>query len=258
MKKILIPISFSATSANSLRHAFEVDPTAQLTLLHCYPVQSYSRRYDFGSQNYDAGIRKKLNAFYDRHLEQASGKPIFLSEAGTVSEVVRQISGRYDLMVMSRKAHPDKGKNYFSEKQLFLIARALCPVLIMPVTGRPFQFEHCEHIWHIERRANEGEIVAKGMAGLGIAAGRIETKSLTQGSFLSDFWKNLMAYENTHDQKLLSAIDQAHETEPIDLIVLVDHEQSIFINFLKSDTIRVLCKYEIPILALPANAGKRK
>lgn len=255
MKKILIPISFSKASANSLQHAYELDPEAQLTLLHCYPVQSYSRRYDFGQQDYNAGIKEKLARFYAQHLEQASGKVKFLSRVGAVSDVVRQISGQYDLMVMSRKAHPKRKSGYFSEKQLFIIARATCPVLILPVNETPFQFNTCQHIWHIQRRDNEGEIVAKGISRLGIQVGRMETKSITQQSFLSAFWKNLMAYESTHDRKLLNAIDQAHETEPIDLIVLVDHEQSVFINFLKSDTIRIFCKYEIPILALPGSAG---
>lgn len=254
MKKILIPVSFSKSSVNSLQHAYELAPKTKLTLLHCYPVQSYSRRYDFGQQDYDTGIIGKLSVFYSQHLKQASGKPIFLSRAGAVSDVVSQISDRYDLMVMSRKAHPNKKRGYFTEKQLFIIARAACPVLIMPVTNKSFRLDTCEHIWHIQRKVNEAEMVAKGMARLGIKASRIASKSLTQQSFFSAFWQNLMAYETTHDQKLLRAIDQAHETEPIDLIILVDHDQSVFINFLKSDTIRIFCKYEIPILVFPTMA----
>lgn len=258
MKKILIPISFSEASVNSLQHADTLGLDAKLTLLHCYPVQSYSRRYDFGTQDYELGVKEQLKLFFHQHLEQTSRKPILLSMAGAVSEVVRQISGQYDLMVLSRKSTPGKGSGYFSQKQLFIIARATCPVLIMPVTGKPFRFDTCEHIWHIQRRDNEGPIVAEGIARLNIEAGRLETKSVMQQSFLSAFWQNLMAYENTHDQQLLRAIDQAHDQEPIDLIVLVDHDQSVFINFLKSDMIRMFCKYEIPILVFPANTGKQK
>jgi nucleotide-binding universal stress UspA family protein len=252
VKNILIPISFSRASANSLQHAYSLYPSAKLSLLHCYPAQSYSRRYDFGRKDYNTGIKEKLGAFYKQHLEQAGGKPIIISQAGAVSDVVSQISGRFDLMIMTRKTHPRRRNGYFSEKQLFIIARAACPVLIMPVTDRSFTLGDCEHIWHIQRRNNEEEIVNHGMHGLGIQPGRIVTKSFTQQSFLSAFWKNLTTYESTHDRKLLAAIDKAHESEPIDLIVLVDHDQSVFINFLKSDTIRIFCKYEIPLLVFPA------
>lgn len=252
MKKILLPISFSKASANSLQHAAALYPKAQFTLLHCYPVQTYSRRYDFGGQDYDSAIKEQLRKFYVEHAKQHTGRPILLSQAGAISDVVSQISGDFDMMIMSRKTHPRKRSGYFSDKQLFIIARATCPVLIMPVTDQAFQWDKCAHIWHIQRRDNETEIVKKGIAKLSIQPGRVVTKSLTQQSFLSSFWQNMMAYQSTHDRKLLAAIDEAHETEPIELIVLVDHEQSVFINFLKSDTIRIFCKYEIPILVFPA------
>lgn len=252
MKKILLPVSFSKASVNALQHASSLYPKAQLTLLHCYPVQKYSRRFDFGKQDYDTAIKAQLNSFYHEHIKGHKTRPTFISQAGAISDVVSQISSDYDLMVMSRQSHPRRRNGYFSDKQLFIIARATCPVLIMPVTDDAFKWDKCAHIWHIQRRSNEAEIVEKGITKLGIQPGRVVTKSVSQQSFLSSFWKNLMAYENTHDRKLLAAIDEAHETEPIELIVLVDHEQSIFINFLKSDTIRIFCKYEIPILVFPA------
>lgn len=258
MQKILIPISFSAASANSLLHAYELDPNAKFTLLHCYPVQSYSRPYDFGTQDYEWGIKEKLNLFYHQHLGHIFWKPVLLIKTGAVSEVVRQISDQYDLMMLSRKSNPRGKSGYFTQKQLFIIARAACPVLIMPVNSKSFRFDTCDHIWHIQRRDGEREIVTEGIARLGIEAGRLETKSVMQQSYLSAFWKNLMAYESTHDQQLLRAIDQAHDQEPIDLIVLVDHEQSVFINFLKSDTIRIFCKYKIPLLVFPASAKELK
>lgn len=255
MKKILLPISFSYSSVNLLQHAHALYPKAKLTLLYCYPVQTFSRAYDFGKKDYATGIEEMLSDFYNSHIESSSRRPIFLSRAGTVSEVVSQISNRYDLMVMSRKAHATQSGGYFSEKKLFIIAKAKCPVLIMPTTDATFQFEGCEHIWHIKRKETEPEIVAKGIRRLGIDAKRMEEKTFEQTSFLSSFWKNLVTFGTTHDKKLLSAIDEAHETEPIDLIILVDHEQSLFINFLKSDVIRQFCKYDIPILVFPASYG---
>jgi hypothetical protein len=80
----------------------------------------------------------------------------------------------------------------------------------------------------------------------------MEVKSPEQTSFLSSFWENIIAYEKSHDKKLIKKIDKAHEAEPIDLIILVDNEKSIFTNFFKSDIIHLFCKYDIPIVVFPA------
>jgi nucleotide-binding universal stress UspA family protein len=245
MKRILVPISFSRASQNSLCQAALVFSKVQLTLLHVYPLQQYSRKYDFGKKNYAEGIREKLWEFYLQHIEHPDKKTSLLTQAGSISEVVDQISDRYDLMVMSRKGP-------FTDKKLFITTMARCPVLIMPITDTPFNFENCEHIWHIKQKETETEVVLGGTTKLGINPAKMEVKSLGQTSFLSTFWKNIVEYEKSHDKKLIEKIDNAHDEEPIDLIVLVDNEKSVFTNFFKSDVIHLFCKYDIPILVFPA------
>lgn len=251
MKRILVPISFSKSSKNSLRHATSLGSKAELTLLHTYPEQKYGRRYNFGKQKYKVGIHKKLIKFYYQHIEKPNNNTSFLVHAGATSVTVDKISKDYDLMVMSRKEHANKKHGYFSDKKLFITTKAHCPVLIMPISNTAFNFKKCSHIWHIKRRETELEIVAKGCEKLKINPEKIEVKSLQQTNFLSAFWQSLVNYRNSHDKKLLKKIDEAHALEPIDLIVLVDNDPSIFTNFFKSEVIHFFCKYDIPILVFP-------
>ncbi len=251
MKRILVPVSFSSASQNSLRHAASVFSKVQLDLLHVYPVQNYSRKYDFGDKNYTAGIRKKLQKFYLDSIEEPPKNTRLIIQAGAISKVIDEISNRYDLMIMSRKAHLSKKQGHFSDKKLFITTMSHCPVLIMPFTSTPFMFENCEHIWHIAQRETETEVVQEGIKRMGLTPAKMKKKSLEQSSFLSAFWKNIVAYEKSHDKKLIKKIDAAHDEEPIDLIVLVDNEKSVFTNFFKSDVIHLFCKYDIPILVFP-------
>ncbi len=252
MKRILVPVSFSRASRNSLQHAVMVFRKVQLTLLHAYPAQEYSRKYDFGEKEYATGIREELWKFYLDATEDPGKKTLLLPQVGSIAKVVEDISARYDLMVMSRKEHHSKEKGHFSDKKLFITTISRCPVLIMPFTSTPFNFENCEHVWHIKQRETETQVVLKGIKKMGINPAKMEVKSLGQSSFVSDFWKNIVAYEKSHDKKLIKKIDNAHEEEPIDLIVLVDNEKSVFTNFFKSDVIHLFCKYDIPILVFPA------
>ncbi len=253
MKKILVPVSFSKASKNSLRHAAALYDKARITLLHSYPTKNYNKKYEFGKQDYAAGVRDKLWEFYLRHVNNPKHKIPLMTQAGTISGIVGKVSDRYDLIVMSRKAHPSKKHGHFSEKKLSVTTRARCPVLIMPDTDMPFNFTDCEHVWHIERRASESPVVEKYSKKLDINPAKAEVKTLRQTGFLSAFWKNIMAYEKSHDERLIKKIDKAHEREPIDLLILVDTEQSVFSEFFRSDTVRLFCKYNIPILVLPAS-----
>ena len=248
MKKILIPVSFSKSSENSLRHAALLYEEVVLTLLNVYPVKKYSRKYNFGKEKYSVGIRGMLRNFYNLNVKEPRPRAIFLAHSGTTSQSVDQISSQYDLMVLSRKAHPSKKNGYFTNKKLFIATHAHCPVLIMPFTKTNFKLEDCNHVWHIQRKKSESKVVSKGMTKLRIKPEKMEVKSLQQTNFISSFWENIVAYENSHDEKLLRKIDEAHDSELIDLIVLVDNEQSIFTKFFKSDVIHLFCKYGIPIL----------
>ena len=252
MKRILVPISFSGASKNSLKQAAHLYPKAHLTLLNVFPVQQYNRTYDFGRKQYSVGMKEKLKEYYERHVGEIGDNVSFLAHAGTTSQTVDKISKRFHLMVMSRIAHPTKKQGYFSDKKLFIATKAHCPVLLMPIIEEPFEFSKCEHIWHIKRRETEPVLVAKSMSKLNIYPERMEVKTLEQRNFLSSFWKNILAYEDTHRKNLLKKIDKAHDEEPIDLIILVDNEPTIFTGFFRSDMIQIFCKYEIPLLIVPA------
>ena len=256
MKKILVPISFSKASQNSLLHAASLFNEAKLSLLYVYPVKKYSRKYDFGNKEYADGIKEKLQEFYHQHIKHTDIKASFLTNAGSISSTINKISSRYDLMVMSRKTHPSRKNGYFSDKKLFIITMTHCPVLIMPETESLFKFENCEHIWHIKQKESETKVVMEGIQRLGANPSKMETKSPHQTNFLSSFWKNILAYEKSHDKNLIKKIDEAHNEEPIDLIVLVDNEKTLFTNLFKSDIIHLFCKYDIPILVFP-NLSKK-
>lgn len=252
MKRILVPISFSKSSSQALRHAVTLYKKTSVTLLNMYPVQEYGRKYDFGKKQYALGIREKLKKFYYKHVEAPEIKVTFLAFAGATSQAIDQISSLYDLIVMSRKKHPSKKNGYFSDRKLFITTKSRSPVLIMPSTNTPFSLEESQRIWHIKRRETESAIVSKGLSQLSIKPECLEVKSLRQTSFLSAFWKNIVAYENSHDKQLLKKIDEAYDSRSIDLIIVVDHEPSMFIAFFRSDVLRLFCKYDIPILVFPA------
>ena len=252
MKRILIPISFSKASKNSLIHADTLYNNTELTLLHTFPIQKHNRKYSFGKKKYTIGIHNKLIKFYYKHIKVPSNNTSFLSKPGPASSTVNKISSHYDLLVMSRKKHPSKKYGYFSAKKLFITTKAHCPVLIMPNSNTPFNFKNCKHIWHIIQGENESSIVDQSCQNLKINPEILESKTLQQTNFLSSLWQNLVNYRNTHDKRLLKKIDEAHEQEPIDLIILVDNEPKLFTDFFKSDIIRIFCKYDIPILVLPS------
>ena len=241
MKRILVPISFSKASKNSLCQAATLYKNTDLTLLHTYPVQEYNRKYNFGKEKYTIGIHKKLIKYYYNHIEEPSDNISYLVHSGAASVIVDKISSSYDLMVMSRKEHPSKKYGYFSDKKLFITTKAHCPVLIMPITKTPLSIKITVDLKGIEN----------GCKNLKINPKKMEVKTLQQISFLSSFWQNLVSYRNIHDKKLLKKIDEAHELERIDLIILVDNEPNKFTDFFKSEIIRLFCKYDIPILVFP-------
>lgn len=250
-KRILVPVSFSKSSENSLRHATSFFEDENITLLNVYPTKAYNRKYDFGEKSYATGMKEELKKFYNRIIPDSTAKINILAHAGTTSQTIDKISGQYDLLVMSRKIHPTKKHEYFSDKKLFITTKAHCPVLIMPITETPFKLQNCEHIWHIKRSDTEPVIVAKGMKKLGINPERMEVKTLQQRNFLSSFWKNILAYKKSHKKTLLKKIDSAHKKEAIELIILVDNEPSLFTDFFKGEIVHQFNEHKIPILVFP-------
>lgn len=257
MKNILVPISFSETSKNTLSLAISIAKQygSTLTLLHCYPHEDYNRVYDFGKEAYDVGIKKMLEKFYVQHVNQADRQKFkIITYEGSVSEVISKVSSQYDLLVLSRKiGGPSKSNKWFSDKIFYFTTKARCPVLLLCTKRREFTFSEMKTIWHVKRKANETEIILNKLIPFDINPELIATKSLQQETFVSEFWKNIVAYTKNHSKHTMGDISKSFEAEHLDLILLVNHRKGMFEEFVKDDAFQIISQFDIPILIFQAN-----
>lgn len=252
MKKILVPISFSETSKNALIWAYTIAAKYKSTihLLHCYPLHEYDRVYDFKGGDYDKGIRKMLLEFYNESIENDGTQEFkLITSSSSVSEVVAQISSQYNFLVLSRKfGFEGKKNNYLSDKIYYISTKALCPVFITSMNQKEFFFEEAKNIWHIQRNELEKDVINNEISHFGIDPNKIETKSLTQKNFTSNFWKNVVEYTKNHDDALLNIISKSYEEEQIDLLILVNRMKGQFSFFLKDEAFQIISQFDVPIL----------
>ncbi|MDX1477115.1 MAG: universal stress protein [Saprospiraceae bacterium] len=251
MKKILVPVSFSEASKNALLQAdmLSKQTGASLSLLHCYHPQPFAREYDFDDEDYDVGVRKMLIDFYTTTLEATGAtSPTLITFAGSVSEILPDISPEYDLLILSRKPGSELNfTNWFTEKIFYIATKALCPVLIT-ASDRMFFPDAVTSIWHIRRNEHEAELVARKLQKLNLDPQLVTTKSLQQTSFISEFWKKIVTYSADQDDALLKDLDHAFEQETIDLLVVVNHRKGLFESFVKADAFRIINEFNIPVL----------
>jgi hypothetical protein len=191
-----------------------------------------------------------LKEFYEKHIDNTSGVTYDISTCeGPVSEIISEISPKYDLLVLSRKTGFQSKKNkWFSDKIFHFVTRARCPVLLLPVNTPGFSFNQLETIWHIKRQKNETELINFELARLGIPAEKVTPKSLEQKIFFSAFWQNIVAYTQKHDDAILKKISASYGKDHIDLLVLVNQRKSLFEAFLKEDAFQIISQFDIPIL----------
>lgn len=256
MKNILVPISFSETSKTALKQAELISKqySAQLSLLHCYPVHTYNRTFDFGKLSYDQGINQMLKDFYLETIGDVENKPINrLSFEGPVSDVIRKISHAYDLLTLARKTgfHSHSNK-WFSDKLFYLTSKSLCPVLLLPSKRDSFSFSNIRKIWHIKRRDVEPALLRRKISSLKINPESLLEKSLEQKSFSSNFWRSIVNFSNTQNKDQLVKISESFADEDIDLLILVNHGQGLFEGYLKDDVFQIVSQFDIPILVLHA------
>lgn len=252
MKKILIPISFSQSSANSLKKANSLFKNSELTLLHCYSPDSYNRAYDFETKNYEQGIKELLIDFYKKHIVNHTSKIRIIASAGSVSESIAQISHRFDLLVMSKKQRKETSGYWLSDKVFYIASKGHCPVLLLPVFDNSFDFTQCKSIWHIKRKEIETKILNENLPKIDLNPKAVEVKSLEQTTFKSTLWKSILSFTKTHDQALLKKISEANNLEKIDLIILVSHGKDTFQKFMRAEVIQIILQYNIPILVFQA------
>jgi nucleotide-binding universal stress UspA family protein len=252
MKQILIPVSFTAASANSLQYAFRIGSKndSKITLLHCYPLKEYSRKYNFGKRDYGVGIRKMLNEFYKEHATDPTRKPRIIAHAGSISDMITKISQHYDLIILSNNQTASNA--WLTSKISIFTSYAKCPVLILPVVDKVLDFSCCLNVWHINRQANETARITKWLPEFGLDAKVINAKTFDQTTFKSAFWKKIVSYSISHEKKLLDEIAKSKNPENVDLVLLVNHSRSIFKNFLQGDVIQIFVLCNIPILVFPS------
>jgi hypothetical protein len=251
MNKILVPISFSKTSKNALVHAFSVARQfgATLSLLHCYPSEAYNRKYKFGKDDYDTGIRQMLITFFNECIENKNHPYKIITYSGSLSGIISKISPQYDLLIMSRKTGFQTPSNrYFSDKLNYITTQALCPVLITTTKQEDFSFHNLNNIWHIQRNETERNIVLDESGKFGIKPTLIITKSLAQKKFVSAFWENIVTFTKSHDTILLKAISKSYHDEQIDLVLLVNRIKGMFELFVKDEAFQIISQFDIPIL----------
>ncbi len=252
IKKILVPISFSPSSKNALETANGIaeQTGATLSLLHCFPTQTYSRKYDFGKKDYEQGIKEMLEKFYTQTITPDHQRaPLMLTYAGAVSEAVTKLSPQYDLFVISRKVgHLSKSNRWFGDKLFYISSKSLCPVLIASSKHHDFLFSECKNIWHLKRRDTETDLVNRKLIKFGIDQKRVSVKSAQQNTFISALWRNIVTYSKNHDNALLGEISKSFDDEHIDLIILVNHRKGMFEQFLKEDAFQIVSQLDVPIL----------
>lgn len=257
MKRILVPITFSETTKKALKHAHLVakEYGAILSLLHCYPHETYNREYQFKRESYDQGIKRMLTEFYDECIPGGEDhKYRLIAYEGPVSEFVAERSDQYDLLVMSRETGAlHKRNSWFNDKLGYISSKSLCPVLITAAKPDSFSLREARSIWHIKRRDSETQLVNDHLRGLRIDPSLVAAKTMQQNTYISAFWRNIVAYSQTHDHHLLKDISSTFEKEKIDLVITVNHRKGLFEGFLKADAFQLISQFEIPILILPVS-----
>ncbi len=254
MKNILLPISFSETSKNSLYNANSIANQygATLSLMHCYSGLEYNRDYDFGTLDYDEGIKEMLVDFYKKNIDSKDQQPFrLLALVGSVSDNISEISHKYEMLVLSRRTgYLSKSNTWFGDKLFYLTSKSRCPVLLLPSKREIFSFSEVKNIWHIQRKDIEMDLIKRQLLKFKIDSNLVISKSLQQESFTSAFWRNIVNYTKTQDDSQLKKIYESYASELIDLLILVNHRTGLFENFLKDETFQIISQFDIPILVL--------
>jgi nucleotide-binding universal stress UspA family protein len=251
MKRILVPIDFSPSSGNALKYAVELGKylETKLTILHCFPEESFNRKYDFGNKSYEKGIKKKLFDFFENYCKRGVEEIIIMAKVGGVVENVIAESNNSSLVVLSGNVTNTAFNRFLGKRSSMISSESKCPVLLIPPNVNYLKWEK---IWHIKRHGNERSVIIPHLQKLKISSSLVEEKTFEQKKFISSFW-NLMV-NNWANQKADSAfetlIQEAKSHERIDLFILVSHQNSVFNKFLNDAAKHALFKNGIPALVI--------
>ena len=253
MNRVLVPVDFSANSANTLKYAHQlaIDKGMQLSLLYCFPNEEYSRKYDFSDIDYAEGIRDMLQAFYQEHIIDQKGSPDFIALKGSVVENIIQISISYKLILLGYKNFSTSINRWFGSRSIAIASLAYCPVIMVPPST---VYAPWNNIWHIKRKNNESRIIEMGLKDLTINPSVIQAKLLEQSTFTSLIWKSMVAYIKKPKESLRKVIIEAAPSEAINLIMLVSHQKESFQNFVHNEAIQILFEFGIPVMIFQAKS----
>lgn len=254
MKRILVPIDFSNSSRNALKYAVELSQflDAKLALIHCYPTELFSRKYDFEEVPYAFGIKNKLRAFFKEISDDDISQVRFLAKEGSIARHIIELSEASLLIVISGNKTDSVLYRFFGKRSSTISSEAKCSVLLVPPT---VNFQDWEAIWHIKRKENESLILASHLPILNINPLFIHEKTFHQKKFISSFW-NMISSSWTKEEidpafELL--IKEAKSEEKIDLLILVNHQKNTFQKFLDEAAKHILFKNEIVVLIIQNN-----
>ena len=219
---------------------------ARITLFHCFSDKSYNRPYDFGKQDYAAGIMEMLRDFYREYIDDGEGAfPKMIAIPGTIISKVASLSRKYDLIVLGSSRFGTKAQRWISSRVAYFASDARCPVLVVPAAG---EYGPWEKIWHIKRKEGEEQFVEKMLDRLEITPSSLAVKAFGQKTFSSSFWRSVVAFIKSPTDDLRQDILKHHPREEIDLILLVSYERERFRKFVKDDAVRVIFEFRIPVL----------
>jgi len=248
MNRILVPVNFSVANEHTLQfaHAISGQLGWGIDLLYCFPVQAYNRKYDFGKQAYNLGIKEMLADFYQKNLPDSTLTPNFYAQSGSAVENIAAMSAEYQLVLISSSTFSEKSKKWLGSRASGIVSTARCPVLIVPPT---VPFHPWEKIWHIKRR--DTEVLTHRLKKLKIAPQLVQEKTLVQQTFTSAIWQKIVAYNKAPQESMKKTVQTADFEEEVDLIVIVCHQQESFLQFLRSGAMQMIFQFPVPILIFP-------
>jgi len=93
---------------------------------------------------------------------------------------------------------------------------------------------------------------------IGIKQEQIKEKSFEQKNFLSSLWQTMVAFQQKPNAELQKAVNEAMNSEHIDLLILVSHQKDNFQRFLSNNMMQLVFQHHIPVLVFQAEKGEIK
>ncbi len=255
--RILVPIDFGSTTKDVLRYAASLHDRfgSKLTLLHCYDDRVYNRKYDFGHKPYQIGIVDMLAGLASELALPGLTEAKYLAVPGSAVETIAKLSARYQLIVQVGHRYGSTWQRFLGSHTSYIASTAKCPVLIIPPDT---EYRPWLNVWHINRGANEAEIIERFLDSFGIEKEALQVKSFQQQEFTSSFWRSAVNYVTNPSSRIKRFLEQSFEEDPIDLMLLVSHDRALFQKFLKDELKQVIFSFGVPLLIFQAPKAKWK